>query len=323
MKRGMMKSNITLEQYIEIVEKAKSAALYDLDSFDIFELHNPVNPVFSVLGVQLCCRDDEDAFWVIGYDYYKLFLRFNPDLMKYIREESITLLEDDEPLKESARDKLYWEVTKYIKVNNVMCRMYVADFSLDCELLGVDWHCQIDLPQRDMIPDYRHFKDNPKKYLKMSDAQCFLHDSAEQLRFPLNVELPYQPGDILYIDARPFYKPLYAVYCAETDGDREYFEWTLEEYGYYKRSYPCLIAKDEDGDGPYFIELTHHTPFLSFPYVPLDRISVVEQCNDLLLMKASGQLKKDPDLYRAWLAVLNDKKVDQYKNLEHIILDNS
>lgn len=62
MERYKMKSNITLEQYIEIVEKAKSAAFYDLDSFDIFELHNPDNPIFSVLGVKLQCRDDEDCF---------------------------------------------------------------------------------------------------------------------------------------------------------------------------------------------------------------------------------------------------------------------
>lgn len=109
----MMKSNIALEKYIEIVEEVKSAALYDMDSFDLFELQNPEKPVFSALGIKLRCRDDEDCYWVFGYDSYELFLRFNPDLMKYMRQQSKYLLEDDEPGKESAKDKLYWEVTKY------------------------------------------------------------------------------------------------------------------------------------------------------------------------------------------------------------------
>lgn len=85
----MWNSNITLEQYIEIVEKAKSAALYDMDCFDMFELHNPNKTVFSLLGVQLFCRDDEDCSWVLGHNDYELFLRFNPNLMRYIRKESI------------------------------------------------------------------------------------------------------------------------------------------------------------------------------------------------------------------------------------------
>jgi len=133
----MMKGNITVEQYLKIFEEAKSAVLYDMDSFDMDELHNPKNPVFSVLGVTLRCRDDEDAFWVIGYDRPQLFLRFNPDLMKYMKQESRGFLEDDEPLKESARDKLYWEVTKYTKIKNTMQQMYTAYFSLNCELIDI------------------------------------------------------------------------------------------------------------------------------------------------------------------------------------------
>lgn len=318
MKRGMMKSNITLAQYIEIVGKTKEAALFDLDSFDIYELHDPINPVFSVLGVKLCCRDDKDASWVIGYDDYKLFLRFNPDLMRYIRTQSRYLLEDDEPDKESAKDRLYWEVTKYTKVNNIMCRMYEVDFSLQCELLGVSWYCWIDPSQRKTFPDYHCFEDNPEKFLNLSDGQCFLHDSAEQLRYPVNVELPYRPGDILYIDVSPFYKPLYAVYCAETDEDKAYFEWTLGEYGYYKRKHLCLILRDRDYS---FIELTSHMEFCSFPRVPLDRIKVVEQCDDILLATASGLLKKEPDVFNTWLAALKQNP-NQRRVFRRLILDN-
>lgn len=311
----MMNSNITLEQYIEIVEDTKSAVIYDMDSFDLFELHNPEKPVFSALGVKLCCRDDEDAPWVIGYDNYELFLRFNPNLMKYIREQSKYLLEDDESGKESAKDKLYWEVTKYTKVNSVMCRMYDAYFSLGCELLGVSWHCWLEPSQEKFVPNFRRFQRNPEEYIKMSDAQLFLYGSAEQLKFPLNVELPYQPGDILHIDARPFGKPFYAVYGAETDGNKDYFEWTFREYGYYKRNHPCLFIS-EDSNGLGFTELTDNLlADIFFPYVPLDRIKVVESCDNPLLMKARALLKEDPNTFHTWLALNN------CENVEHLILD--
>ena len=292
-----MKGNITLKQYIEIVEEVKSAALYDMDSFDMSELHDPENPVFSTLGVKLRCRDNEDCFWVLGYDNYELFLRFNPNLIKYIREQSKYLLEDNEPSKESAKDKLYWEVTKYTKVNNAMCRMYDAYFSLECELLGVQWFCRVEPSQRNLFPDFRRFHRSPEKYITLSDAQLFLRESSEQLNSPLNVVLPYQPGDILYIDARPFGKPFYAVYCAETDRDKGYFEWTLREYGYYKRNHPCLHIS-EDYNGLDFVELTDSLlADIPFPYAPLDRIKVVENCDNPLLMKASTLLKEGPDVF--------------------------
>lgn len=313
----MMNSNITLEQYIRIVEDTKSAALYNMDSFDLFELHHPEKPVFSVLGVKLKCRDDEDTPWVLGYDSYELFLRFNPNLMKYIREQSKNLLEDDEPSKESAKDKLYWEVTKYTKVSNTMCRMYDAYFSLGCELLGVAWSCHVAPSQKGLFPDYRRFHRSPEKYITLSDAQLFLRESSEQLNSPLNVVLPYQPGDILYIDARPFGKPFYAVYCAETDKNEDYFEWTLREYGYYKRNHPCLYIS-EDYNGLDFVELTDSLlADIFFPYAPLDRIKVDENCNHPLLMKASVLLKESPSVFYSWLA-LND-----LESVKHLILGDS
>lgn len=304
MGRYKMKGSITLKQYIEIVEKARSAALYDLDSFDIFGSHDPNNPIFSVLGVKLCCRDDEDCFWVSGYDDYKLFLRFNPNLMHYIRERSSDLLEDDEPMKESAKDRLYWEVTKYTKVDDIMCRIYDVYFSLDCKLLGVCWHCHVEPSQRILFPDLYHFHRNPEYFMKLSAAECFLRDNAEQLDSPLNVELPYRPGDILYIDARPFGKPFYAVYCAETDAEREHFEWTLREYGYYKRTHPCLyISQDHNSLDISNLTVGFFTDYIAFTHAPLDSIKVVDICDDPLLSKASAILKADPEVFRQWVEI--------------------
>ena len=138
-----------------------------------------------------------------------------------------------------------------------------------------------------------------------------MRDSAKQLKFPLNVELPYQPGDILCIDARPFGKPFYAVYCAETDGDKDYFEWTLREYGYHKRNHLCLYIS-EDSNGLRFTELTDNLlADIFFPYAPLDRIKVVENCDNPLLMKASVLLKEDPGVFYTWLVLNNFEKVAQ------------
>lgn len=319
--KKMMKDNITLEQYKEIVENAKATALSDLNSSDALELQDSEEPAFSALTVKLRCRDDEDSSWVIGYDIHTLFLRFEPDLMEYIREESTDLLENDEPDKESARDRLYWEVTKYAKIKNVMCKMYDAYFSLSCELLGVHWSCRLELYDTKLYPDLRRYELYPEENIKLSDVQSFLLNSSEQLYLPLNVELPYQPGDILYIDRRPAEKPLYAVYCAETDGDEEYFEWTLSDYGFYKRVHPCLYISEDDNSLD-FMQLT--TGDISYPYTQLDHIKVVEKCDDLRLMKASCLLKKAPNLYRTWLTTLEENaKKHKSESLEHIVLDRS
>ena len=117
----------------------------------------------------------------------------------------------------------------------------------------------------------------------------------------MNVVLPYHPGDILYIDTRPFGRPLYAVYCGETMSDRDHFEWTKKEYGFYKREHPCLyISEDRKG-----LDITNlcgwFTDYIPFPYAPLDRIKVVDACDDPSLLKGSAMLKEDPAVFRKWI----------------------
>ena len=118
---------------------------------------------------------------------------------------------------------------------------------------------------------------------------------------PVNVILPYHPGDILYVDANPFGKPFYAVYCAETISDREHFEWTKREYGFYKREHPCLYIS-EDRQGPDITNLCGwFTDYIPFPYAPLDRVKVVDTCDDPFLLKGSAMLKEDPAVFRKWI----------------------
>ena len=99
----------------------------------------------------------------------------------------------------------------------------------------------------------------------------------EQITSPLNVLLSYQPGDILYIDANPLGKPFYTVYCAETLMTQDYFDWTIKEYGHYKREHPCLYIS-EDHKGIDFTDLTGYvssfTDYIHFPYSPLPAMTL-------------------------------------------------
>lgn len=165
-------------------------------------------------------------------------------------------------------------------------------FSLRLELLGVEAY-----PYEF---EYRSFQDS--KYVEyFTEEQKFILGHAGQLKEPVNVILPYHPGDILYVDANPFGKPFYAVYCAETISDREHFEWTKKEYGFYKREHPCLYIS-EDRQGPDITNLCGwFTDYIPFPYAPLDRIKVVDACDDPSLLKGSAMLKEDPAVFRKWI----------------------
>ena len=82
--------------------------------------------------------------------------------------------------------------------------------------------------------------------------------------------------------------------------DRDHFEWTKKEYGFYKREHPCLyISEDHKG-----LDLTNlagwFTDYVSFPYAPLDRIRVVDTCEDQDLLKASKRLKENPNVFWKW-----------------------
>ena len=82
--------------------------------------------------------------------------------------------------------------------------------------------------------------------------------------------------------------------------DRDHFEWTKKEYGFYKREHPCLyISEDHNG-----LDLTDlagwFTDYIPFPYAPLDRIRVVDTCENQDLLKASKRLKENPNVFWKW-----------------------
>lgn len=284
--------NLTLEEYLTLLEQMKQIALLDMDSFPEKENRSGDERVFSFLGVRSQYRDDEDCLYADCSSMgYQLFTRLHPHLWKYLKEESERFLEDQDLFEEPVEDKFYWEVTKYIQLDDCIYEQYAVTFSLKLEILSVQGY-----PYQFEGRMFRH-----PEYLKyFTESQKFILKHAELVKEPMNVVLPYHPGDILYIDANPFGKPFYAVYCGETMSDRNHFEWTKTEYGFYKREHPCLyISEDHKG-----LDLTNlagwFTDYIPFPYAPLDRIKVADTCDELCLLKASKKLKENPDIFWKW-----------------------
>ena len=289
---SVMAQNILLEEYLALLERMKHAALCDMDTFPGKEEHSADEHTFSFLGVRFRYRDDKDCLYADCSSMgYQPFTRLHPHLWKYLKEESERFLEDQDIFEEPMEDKFYWEITKYIQLDNRIYEQYEVTFSLKLEMLSVQGY-----PYEFEGRMFRH-----SEYLKyFTEEQKFILKHARQAVTPVNVVLPYHPGDILYVDANPFGRPFYAVYCAETMSDRDHFEWTKKEYGFYKREHSCLyISEDHKG-----LELTDlagwFTDYVPFPYAPLDRIRVVDTCEDKYLLKASKMLKENPHVFWKW-----------------------
>lgn len=289
---SIMTQNISLEEYLALLERMKQAALCDMDTFPEKENRSGDERVFSFLGVRFRYRDDEDCLYADCSSMgYQPFTRFHPHLWEYMKEESEGFLEDQDLFEEPMEDKFYWEVTKYIQLDERIYEQYEVTFSLKLEMLSVKGY----------LYEFERWRFRHSEYLKyFTEEQEFILKHARQSETPVNVVLPYHPGDILYLDAKPFGRPFYAVYCGETMSDRDHFEWTKKEYGFYKREHPCLyLSEDHKG-----LDLTNlagwFTDYVPFPYAPLDRIRVADTCGNPGLLKASKMLKKDPDVFWKW-----------------------
>ena len=287
-----MTQNISLEDYLTFLERMKQAAFCDMDTFPEKEERSGDEHIFSFLGVRFRYRDDEDCLYADCSSMgYQPFTRLHPYLWEYLKEKSENFLADQDLFEEPMGDKFYWEVTKYIQLGDRIYDQYEVTFSLKQEMLSVQGY-----PYEFEDRMFRH-----PEYLKcFSEEQQYILKHARLMREPMNVVLPYHPGDILYIDARPFGRPFYAVYCGETMSDRDHFEWTKKEYGFYKREHPCLyISEDHNG-----LDLTDlagwFTDYIPFPYAPLDRIRVVDTCENQDLLKASKRLKENPNVFWKW-----------------------
>lgn len=272
---------ISLKEHLELMEKNKSIALMDMDTFFEEETCIDENQPRSIMTAHLKYRNpgDEEKL-LIDQFHLSPSVKLNQDLLEKIELYSNRLFRLYDNYAEPLENMVYWEVIKWIYFNKSYSLHYRAYFSLRMELLSVE----ADTLTFDIL-------NNIGCLNRLTERQISMNENTKQI-FCDNahgVILPYKPGDILYIDGNPFERPFYAVYCSE---------FVINEDGEKKRYHGCLYNE-------YELRLTDLTGFgyfrdFEFPYPPLDRIKVVEDCNDLLLKKASKLLKEVPTCCEGW-----------------------
>lgn len=272
---------ISLKEHLELMEKNKSIALMDMDTFFEEETRMDENQPRSIMTAHLKYRNpgDEEKL-LIDQFHLSPSVKLNQDLLEEMEVYSNRLFRLYDNYAEPLENMVYWEVIKWIYINKSYSLHYRAYFSLRMELLSVE----ADTLTFDIL-------NNIGCLNRLTERQISMNENTKQI-FCDNahgVILPYKPGDILYIDGNPFERPFYAVYCSE---------FVINEDGEKKRYHGCLYNE-------YELRLTDLTGFgyfrdFEFPYPPLDRIKVVEDCNDLLLKKASKLLKEDSTCCEGW-----------------------
>lgn len=216
-------------------------------------------------------RDDED---LIGWGIWNKVFKSFDSVKKYILKERKFMDDDDE---EPMVNRAYWEVTKYKLNKGEYEELMICCFSIDMQLLSVDFGLYI----RDF------FQDN-KTYDEISNHNYLLMN-------PQNIELPYQTGDILKINAMPFGKDFYVVYGGEAcKGDFE--QGIVEKFDNF---YHWCIYESEDRNGLWIDDISNScfTDYVHFENCPLICCEQVESCPDDKITKVSRTLKENPELW--------------------------
>ena len=134
----------------------------------------------EVLVATLQFRDDED---LTGYGIFSEPFRTYEKLIDFV-----TTVADDDA---GEQERMWVETVKYKIHNGEYKDILRCNFSLNGEILGVRYN---------ML-----FVDDEEEYRELRSIQDFLS-------YPRNVLLPFERGDIIYVDATPYGKPFYAVY---------------------------------------------------------------------------------------------------------------
>ena len=275
----------------ERIEQVRQAALWDLTDLDTER---------AILTVRLWCRDDEDRFRLCCYYDFSpymdmLFRRFEPYVKEWIHEKYIELKELHQPSEkryktvssetwrkyhqelyseEQISKKYYVTVTKYTEIDRNMTILYSADFSLKGELVSID----------DPTGYYRGFAGYEEKGYTLSKSEKIISDNLYLFGPYSDVELPYDKGDILYIDGSPHERPFYAVWC----GDRFLYIKNGERLSdFIKYKIPERYYRSHNLDR---VSLEYHKPV-----PPYYHVEIVKCCDYDCLMEAS-RLLKNPEI---------------------------
>ena len=275
------------KEYKECIEQVRQAVLQDLTGLDTEK---------CILTVRLWCRNDEDRFDLCcHYDFSPymdmLFCGFEPDVKEWIHEKYIELKELHQPSEkryktvssetwrkyhqelyseEQISKKYYVTVTKYTEIDRNMTILYSADFSLKGELVSID----------DPTGSYRGFARYEEKGYILSEPEKIISDNLYLFGPYPDVELPYDKGDILYIDGSPHERPFYAVWC----GDRFLYIKNGERLAdFIKYKIPERYYRSHNLDR---ISLEYHKPV-----PPYYHVEILKSCVYDCLMEASRLLK--------------------------------
>ncbi len=203
----IMNKNITLDEYKDIVEKVKGAALKDMRNLNRSE--DPGTSGFSMLVLELKCRDPED-YDTERQEQVQLFTDYDSLMEGMIGEEEALYDYGIYDFLEPLRDKFYWRVTRYTRLFERMTVIYSVYFTFDEEIFSVEPDCNFACY-------FEQYEYVVRQNMPVSASLEYILQSRRQLMLAWNVELPVQPGDRVYVDVRPFKTPFYAVYQAETD----------------------------------------------------------------------------------------------------------
>ena len=282
---------MTREEYQKHMEFVKKAVKDDLTELDSRK---------SILKARVRCRDDEDRFNLCcHYDFspymVMLFRRFDPDVKDWIHEKYMELKKWHQPSEEPCKSvyqevwrkynqelyskeriskKYYVTVTKYAEIDRNMTVLYRADFSLKGEIVSID----------DPTRSYRGFAGYEEKGYILSKPEKIISDNLYLFGSYPDVELPYDKGDILYIDGSPHERPFYAVWC----GDRLLYIKNgehLADFIKYK-----IPKRDYRSHNLSRVSLEYHKPV-----PPYYHVEIVENCGYDCLMEAS-RLLKNPEI---------------------------
>ena len=282
---------MTEEEYQKHMELVKKAVKDDLTALDSRK---------SILKARLWCRDDEDRFNLCcHYDFSPymdmLFRRFDPDVKDWIHKKYMELKEwhqsSEKPYKmvcseawrkynqelyseEQISKKFYVTVTKYTEIDRNMTVLYSVDFSLKGEIVSID----------DPTGSYKGFAEYEKKGYTLSKPEKIISDNLYLFGPYPDVELPYDKGDILYIDGCPHERRFYAVWCGDRflyikNGER------LADFIKYK-----IPRRDYRSHNLSRVSLEYHKPV-----PPYYHVEIVESCSYDCLMEAS-RLLKNPEI---------------------------
>ena len=286
---GKIDRDVTLDKYIYNVNIIKDMFMNEFSTILQFD---------ELYHIQAVDKDGEI------YSNGELFNSYT-ELQKYINYEKRNIM------GEWPEAKWYWKIERQKKIDNQYTTIMECKVDEKSEVIDFNLgDCFSDVKENHKLyQSMKYVNLKSDSFAEFSAYDLFSDDTAES--DGANIELPFQIGDIIYIDKSPVKEPFYVVYI----GKRKSYDTTIHyclrrrEWGDYKLtaehlSHPFSFEKDGNS---YF-------PFMK----------KVNTSDDESLNKASYVLKKSPELVlkidRTGVSCSDDDKLDRMLTEQYNIL---